>query len=71
MASRRDLPRLWSLTEIRERTGWSRQWASNIVGRKGFPVPAYELGGRRIWLTDEVEAWIVKNRAELAEPPAS
>ncbi len=68
MATRRDLPRLWSLSEIRERTGWSRQWASAVVGSKGFPDEVYVLGGRRIWLTEEVEAWLAANRAELAEP---
>lgn len=55
--------------EIRERLGYSRQHTANLIGAKGFPDPAYELAMGRIWLTDDVEAWIAEHRPELAEDP--
>ncbi len=54
------------LQEIRERTGWSRQHTSVVVGQKGFPDPVYVIGGQRIWLAEEVEEWIREHRPELA-----
>jgi predicted DNA-binding transcriptional regulator AlpA len=65
MSDRRHLPRLYGAQEIEKLTGWSRQHTAYVVGRKGFPDHAYELGGRRIWLADEVEAWIRENRPGL------
>jgi prophage regulatory protein len=57
--------------EIRDRLGYSRQHTAMIVGQKGFPDPAYELAMGRIWLADDVEAWISANRPALAEDPES
>jgi prophage regulatory protein len=55
--------------EIRARLGYSRQHTAMLVGQKGFPDPAYELGMGRIWLAEDVEKWIAVNRPELAEDP--
>lgn len=66
MSDRRHLPRLYGAMEIQQLTGWSRQHTAFVIGRKGFPDHVYELGGRRIWLADEVDAWLAENRPELA-----
>ncbi|HEX2551616.1 MAG TPA: DNA-binding protein [Nocardioidaceae bacterium] len=66
MADRRSLPRLMGQQEIRERLGYSRQHTANLIGQKGFPDPAYELAMGRIWLAEDVEAWIREHRPELA-----
>jgi prophage regulatory protein len=67
MADRRKLPRLMGQQEIRERLGYSRQHTAMLIGQKGFPDPAYVLGMGRIWLAEEVEAWIAEHRPELAQ----
>lgn len=53
--------------EIRERLGYSRQHTAVLINAKGWPEPAYELAMGRIWLAEDVEAWIRKNRSRLAE----
>jgi predicted DNA-binding transcriptional regulator AlpA len=53
--------------EIRDRLGYSRQHTGNLLKEKGFPDPAYELAMGRIWLAEDVEAWIREHRPELAE----
>lgn len=55
--------------EIRERLGYSRQHTATLIGAKGFPDPAYELAMGRIWLAEDVEAWIRERRPDLAEEP--
>lgn len=67
----RDLPRLMGQQEIRDRLGYSRQHTAMIVNSKGFPDPVYVLGMGRIWLTEDVEAWIRERRPGLAEEPES
>lgn len=67
MSDRRHLPRLMGQQEIRDRLGYSRQHTWILIGQKGFPDPAYELAMGRIWLAEDVEAWIRANRPELAE----
>lgn len=57
--------------EIRERLGYSRQHTAVLINAKGFPDPAYELGMGRIWLAEDIEAWIRANRPELAGGPES
>ena len=65
MSSRRDLPRLMGQQEIRERLGYSRQHTATLINSKGFPDPVYRLALGRIWLADDVEAWIAEHRPEL------
>ena len=48
--------------EIQKRLGYSRQWTSQIINRKGFPDPVDELAMGRIWLAEDVEKWIEENR---------
>lgn len=57
--------------EIQQRLGTSRQWTYVLTGRRNFPEPVAELGMGKIWLADDVEAWIRANRPELAEEPES
>jgi hypothetical protein len=66
MSSRRDLPALMGQQEIRERLGFSRQYTAVVIGQKGFPDPAYTLALGRIWLAEDVEAWIREHRPDLA-----
>lgn len=68
MADRRDLPRLMGQQEIRARLGYSRQHTAVLINAKGFPEPAYALAMGRIWLAEDVEAWIREHRPDLAEP---
>jgi predicted DNA-binding transcriptional regulator AlpA len=63
----RKLPRLMSLSDIIDRLGYSRTYTTSLVNSKGFPDAAYELGGRRVWLAEDVEAWVRKNRPQLEE----
>ncbi len=69
MTSRRRLVRLMGTGEIRTRLGYSRQWTQRIIDRADFPAPGYQLGGRRIWLASDVEAWIKQHRPDLAKEP--
>jgi prophage regulatory protein len=62
----RKLPRLMGQQEIRDRLGYSRQHTAVLINAKGFPEPAYELAMGRIWLAEDVEAWIKQKRPELA-----
>lgn len=55
--------------EIVERLGYSRGYTSSLVNAKGFPDPAYELAMGRIWLAEDVEAWIREHRPEIDEEP--
>lgn len=49
--------------EIRLRLGGvSRQRAYQITQRADFPAPVAELGQGKIWLADDVEAWIKVKR---------
>lgn len=63
--SDRKLPRLMGAGEIRVRLGTSRQWTAVLINRRDFPEPAYDLEMGRIWLTEDVEKWIAKNRPDL------
>jgi predicted DNA-binding transcriptional regulator AlpA len=50
--------KLYGASEIRARTGWSRQWTYTLTHRRDFPPPRWKLGGRDIWWADEVEAFL-------------
>jgi predicted DNA-binding transcriptional regulator AlpA len=66
MADRRSLPRLLGVQEIVDRLGYSRGYTHSLINSKGFPDPVYELAMGRIWLAEDVEAWIKTHRPELA-----
>lgn len=51
--------------EIQQRLGRSRQWTYVLTNRRDFPEPVLELGMGKIWLAEDVEAWINKHRPEL------
>jgi prophage regulatory protein len=61
--------RLYGTGEIRARLGYSRQWTQHLVDRPDFPPAPYVLGGRRIWIAADVEAWIREHRPDLAKEP--
>ncbi|MFI2650166.1 hypothetical protein [Micromonospora fulviviridis] len=55
--------RLAGMAEIQQLLGGvSRQRASEIVARPGFPVPLDTLATGRIWERAAVVAWIAENR---------
>jgi prophage regulatory protein len=54
--------------EIRVRLGGlSRQRVYQLTSRRDFPAPVAELGQGKIWLTDDIEAWIVQHRGGATE----
>lgn len=55
--------------EIQARLGISRQWTYVLIGRRSFPEPVAELGMGKVWLAEDVEAWIAEHRPEIAEDP--
>ena len=64
------VPRLMGVSEIADRLGVSRQWASNLIQRKGFPDPAVDyLRMGKAWLASDVERWVADHRDQLAEDP--
>lgn len=65
MAERR-IPRIMGQQEIRARLGYSRQHTAILINSKGFPDPVDTLAMGRVWLAEDVEAWIAANRPELA-----
>lgn len=69
MTGRPRVPRLMGAMEIQQRLGTSRQWTYVLIGRRDFPEPVVELGMGKIWLAEDVEAWIREKRPELAGEP--
>lgn len=62
------LPELWSATDVREYSGYSRQWTGTLLNHYRFPRPAYEFTRSRVWLADEVRAFL-RDHQDLAEDP--
>jgi predicted DNA-binding transcriptional regulator AlpA len=59
--------RLLGAHEIRVRLGGvSRQRVYQITSRADFPAPLAVLGQGKVWLADDVDAWIRTHRPELA-----
>ncbi len=54
--------RLWMIDEIATAMQVGRQRAYTISREKGFPNPVATVRAGRIWLADDVEAWIAANR---------
>jgi prophage regulatory protein len=55
--------RLMGAHEIRVRIGRiSRQRVYQLARRPDFPAPVADLAQGKIWLADDVEAWIVARR---------
>jgi predicted DNA-binding transcriptional regulator AlpA len=55
--------RLMGAHEIRVSLGGiSRQRVYQITTRRDFPKPVAELARGKVWLADDVEAWIVSHR---------
>ena len=54
--------------EIRIRLGGvSRQRAYQITSRTDFPKPVADLAQGKVWLADDVEAWMKVHRRDLDE----
>lgn len=43
--------------EIMRLLGVSKQYANTLAHSKGFPEPADTVGGRDVWLAEDVEEW--------------
>ncbi|GGN89277.1 hypothetical protein GCM10010112_73630 [Actinoplanes lobatus] len=56
--------RLMGVHEIRIRIGGlSRQQAYLLVNRPDFPEPVAVLAQGKVWLVDEVEAWLTTRQS--------
>lgn len=61
---------LVGVAEIRIRLGGiSSQRVNAITHKPSFPAPLWTLLMGRVWVRDEVEAWIAEHR-EVADEPA-
>jgi predicted DNA-binding transcriptional regulator AlpA len=56
--------RIMGATEIRQLTGWSRQWTYTVTHRRDFPEPRWKLAAGEFWWADEVEAWLTAYRSQ-------
>jgi prophage regulatory protein len=61
--------KLMGVWEIAQRLGVGRQRAGILAKQKGFPDPVDTLRMGKVWLAEDVEAWIAENRPALAEEP--
>jgi hypothetical protein len=59
---------LMGAAEIQARLRLSKQRTHVLTNRKGFPDPQAELAMGKVWLAEDVEAWIAANRPQLDEP---
>ncbi|MBO3736740.1 helix-turn-helix transcriptional regulator [Actinoplanes flavus] len=60
--------RLMGAHEIRIRLGGvSRQRAYQITSRQDFPVPIADLVQGKVWLTEDVEAWMKAHRRDASD----
>jgi prophage regulatory protein len=59
VTSRRTL-RLVGAHEIRELLGVSRQRVHQLTRRCDFPAPVAELSRGKVWLRDDIDAWIAQ-----------
>jgi prophage regulatory protein len=53
--------------EIGERLGVSRQRVQQLIASPNFPDPYEELQMGKIWLIEDVEAWIRDHRKKLVD----
>jgi len=61
--------RLWMIDELATAMHVGRQRAYTISREKGFPDPVAKVKAGRIWLAEDVEAWIAANRPDSQESP--
>lgn len=59
--------RLYGAGEIQERLGVSRTRAYQVISRRDFPEPVAELMMGKVWLAEDVEAWIKLRRPHLTD----
>ncbi len=52
-------------SEIQARLGFSRQWTSALIQRRTFPEPIAVLAMGSVWLAQDVEDWVERNRPDL------
>jgi predicted DNA-binding transcriptional regulator AlpA len=59
--------KLMGASEIGERLRISRQRTYQLIGRRTFPEPLAVLAMGQVWLAEDVEAWIARERPHLNE----
>lgn len=61
--------RLYGAHEIRVRClgGVSRQRAYQITGRPDFPTPVASLEQGRVWMAEDIDAWVAAHRRAPAD----
>jgi predicted DNA-binding transcriptional regulator AlpA len=57
--------RLVGAAEIRAMLGVSKQRVYQITTKKGFPDPVAVLAMGKVWLAEDVEKWIARNRQAI------
>ena len=60
--------RLVDAHEVRELLRVSRQRVYQLAGRDDFPAPVAKLGQGKIWLRDDIEAWMHAQRTRPGRP---
>lgn len=63
--------RLMCLGGIRARLGLSASRTYQLTRRRDFPEPVDHLARGRIWLKEDVEAWIREHRPGRAPTPSA
>jgi prophage regulatory protein len=61
-------PRYVGAHEIRDMLGVSRQRVYQLAGQPGFPKPVATLAQGKVWLTDDIRAWIGAHRTAVKMP---
>ncbi|MEV4642916.1 DNA-binding protein [Actinoplanes sp. NPDC049548] len=61
--------RLMGAHEIRIRLGVTRQRTYQITSQLDFPRPVADLAQGKVWLAEDVEAWIAAHRSPAADVP--
>lgn len=73
--SREELNDLVTVDELRDLLGRlrgervSREYAVKVANSKGFPDPLINHPRLRLWLRDEVHAWLDRHRPGWSDPP--
>lgn len=59
---------LMGQAEIADRLGVSRQRVQQLIARGDWPKPFETLAMGKVWRTEDIEAWIAKNRRDDSGP---
>lgn len=66
-----EAPLLLRLNEVEQRTGMKRSSIYRRIETAGFPAAVFLGAGRRMWRTEEVDAWLAKLPVSSTPVPPS